>query len=545
MEKLTYPANWSSAILEELLIYVLGGDWGKDNTFNDPNYIDVLCIRASELRNWDKERGETAALRKVKKSSLERRELREGDIILEISGGGPDQPVGRTALIDRAVLSKKTEYKKICTNFFRLIRPSIEINSTYLNLYLQSFYKSGKISEYQAGSNNLRNLKFNDYTQIEVPIAPLNEQKRIVAKIEELFSELDNGIAALKTAREQLKVYRQAILKHAFEGKLTAKWREENADKLEAAEQIIIRIQKERNAHYQQQLEAWKAAVKEWEAKDKKGTKPSKPRKYIPKKLEFHLNNNLFKIPSSWKWVNFSDLIFSIRGGTTIPPIDTVTSLPILRSSSIRSGELILKEIRFLSEDSNICRDDFVCSSDLLFSRLNGTLEFVGVCAVVPKHFPKNLLYPDRLYRAKLVISEMAKFCEYYFSSPLIRKNIEKKAKSTAGHKRISIPDITEQLIPLMDTTEMLVLSDLLSAQFSIINKIKTDLDKSLLEAETLRQSILKKAFSGKLVTQDPNDEPANKLLTRIKAEKEQQKKSVKKLPTKQDLIEVSNEAYN
>ncbi|MDP0971844.1 type I restriction endonuclease subunit S, partial [Klebsiella pneumoniae] len=79
----------------------------------------------------------------------------------------------------------------------------------------------------------------------------LNEQKRIVAKIEELFSELDNGIAVLKTAREQLKVYRQAVLKHAFEGKLTAQWRAENQDKLESPEQLLTRIQQEREARYQ------------------------------------------------------------------------------------------------------------------------------------------------------------------------------------------------------------------------------------------------------------------------------------------------------
>ena len=72
----------------------------------------------------------------------------------------------------------------------------------------------------------------------DFPLPPFNEQKRIVAKIEELFSELDNGIAALKTARAQLKVYRHAVLKHAFEGKLTAKWREENADKLESPQQL-------------------------------------------------------------------------------------------------------------------------------------------------------------------------------------------------------------------------------------------------------------------------------------------------------------------
>ena len=83
---------------------------------------------------------------------------------------------------------------------------------------------------------------------------------RIVTKIEELFSELDNGIGSLKTAQAQLKVYRQALLKHAFEGKLTAQRRADNPDKLETAAALQQRIARERQARYQQQLADWQTA---------------------------------------------------------------------------------------------------------------------------------------------------------------------------------------------------------------------------------------------------------------------------------------------
>ena len=96
-----------------------------------------------------------------------------------------------------------------------------------------------------------------------LPVPPLNEQHRIVAKIEELFSELDKGIESLKAARAKLNIYRQAVLKHAFEGKLTAQWREETKDKLETPEQLLAHIKQEREARYEQQLQEWKAAVKE------------------------------------------------------------------------------------------------------------------------------------------------------------------------------------------------------------------------------------------------------------------------------------------
>lgn len=148
------------------------------------------------------------------------------------------------------------------------------------------------------------------------PLPPVNEQKRIVAKIEELFSELDSGIAALKTAREKLKLYRQAVLKHAFEGKLTAQWREENKDKLETPEQLLARIQKEREARYQQQLEEWKAAVKVWEENGKEGKKPGKPKEFV-KQGEIGVGSKLGNdIPETWSR-EFIGHVFSVHVGAT------------------------------------------------------------------------------------------------------------------------------------------------------------------------------------------------------------------------------------
>lgn len=215
------PEGWKWQRLEDALDFVIGGDWGKDENFNDPNYGDAYCIRGAEIKNWNEEKGRTASLRKIKLSNIEKRRLIEGDILVEISGGGPEQPVGRTVLIDKSVLSYKPDVPKICTNFLRLIRPKDFVESKFLDLYLKLFYHSGEIVKYQAGSNNLRNLKFPDYVKINFPLPPKDEQQQIVSKIEELFSELDKGIEELKTAQQQSKVYRQAVLKWAFEGKLT------------------------------------------------------------------------------------------------------------------------------------------------------------------------------------------------------------------------------------------------------------------------------------------------------------------------------------
>ena len=132
-------------------------------------------------------------------------------------------------------------------------------------------------------------------------LPPLNEQRRIVAKIEELFSELDKGIESLKAARAKLNVYRQAVLKYAFEGKLTAQWREENKDKLETPEQLLARIKQEREARYEQQLKEWKAALKKWEESGKSGKKPAKPKPVNdPSPISQEDREHLLDLPDRW-----------------------------------------------------------------------------------------------------------------------------------------------------------------------------------------------------------------------------------------------------
>jgi type I restriction enzyme S subunit len=222
------PLNWSSSKLEELFVFVVGGDWGKDSESADEDYVDVLCIRGSEFKHWKTNKGKTASVRRIKKSSLETRKLYSGDILIEISGGGPDQPVGRTVLIDEDSLTHHNELDKVCTNFLRLARPSSHINSAYLNYYLQNFYNTGEITNYQGGSNNLRNLKFKEYVTISIPIAPLNEQIRIANKLDRVLAKVDVAQARLEKIPTLLKRFRQSVLAAATSGELTREWRREN-----------------------------------------------------------------------------------------------------------------------------------------------------------------------------------------------------------------------------------------------------------------------------------------------------------------------------
>jgi len=151
--------------------------------------------------------------------------------------------------------------------------------------------------------------------QLQVSLPPLKEQHRIVKKIEQLFSELDQGIKSLKTARDKLKIYRQSLLKQAFEGKLTENWRLENVDKLETAEELLKRIKTERELRYQQQVDDWKKKVKAWENQGKDGKKPAKPRKI--KELSPISEVELRELPYGWFWEKLGWMTCAVGYGTS------------------------------------------------------------------------------------------------------------------------------------------------------------------------------------------------------------------------------------
>lgn len=442
------PTGWAKASLNELLDFVIGGDWGQAPEHTDPNYVPVLCIRASEVRNWKAEKGSTAALRCVKRSSLETRRLKEGDIVIEISGGGPDQPVGRTLLIDKECLAKKPDIPKICTNFFRLMRPSVHIESSFLQLFLEHFYATRDMSRYQGGSNNLRNLKFDDYLSIEIPLAPSHEQRRIVAKIEELFSELDKGIEALTTAREQLKAYRIAILH--------------------------------------------------------KGVCDEQGKLYPVRPLDDLIG------PIEQGWSPTCDLNRPADDG----------EWAIIKTTVVQPMSYLPKECKPFPSGLTPRPDIEIQDGDILMTRKGPRIR-TGVVCYVTKARPRSMLC-DTVYRFRakedLIDPE---YLELALNSPHVVREIDsKKAGISESGISLNHSRVRAVRIPVVASKEQqrrIVAA--LKENLEYVERTDAVIENEILRVGALRQSILKQAFSGQLVAQDLNDEPASVLLERIRAE--------------------------
>ena len=359
------------------------------------------------------------------------------------------------------------------------------------------------------------------------PLPPYQEQRRIVAKIEDLFSELDKGIESLKTARRQLEVYRQSVLKHAFEGKLTAQWREENKDKLETPEQLLARIKQERAGRYEQQLQEWKAAGKTWEESGEPSKRPARPSKLKEiSQLSLTETEILPSLPGGWSYLRLGLVINEPKYGTSKKCDYNYEGTGVLRIPNVVRGVVDASDLKGAHFEEDEKRTHALRNGDILVIRSNGSISIVGKCAIISKA-EEQYLYAGYLIRLRS--NPRALLPDYLaalLSSHLLRTQIEHKAKSTSGVNNINSGEIQSLIVPLCSLSEQEVVIERLSASLSAIDAIEAEIDNQLLKADALRQSVLKIAFAGQLVAQDPNDEPASVLLTRIKVEKEQASKS-------------------
>lgn len=361
---------------------------------------------------------------------------------------------------------------------------------------------------------------FDQIGAFQIKLPPPKEQKRIVAKIEELFSELDKGIENLKTARQQLEIYRQAVLKQAFEGKLTANWREKNKDKLETTSELLERIKQERETSYQQQLEEWKSTLKAWEEKGKEGKKPAKPRK--PEEVTRHSEEKLSQLvflPHGWAWLQIKDLCDVVRGGSPRPAGDPRYydgDIPFLKVADItRTSNAHLETYSYTIKKAGLQKTRKVAANTLLLSNSGATLGVPKICLI-------EATFNDGI-AAFLGLNKNHLLYHYYFWTSKTKKL--RAINQGAAQPNLNTDLIQEVFFPLCSSDEMIEVTNEIEKKLSVCDQICEEIERNLQKAEALRQSILKRAFSGRLVAQDPKDEPASVLLERIKAEKSSAKK--------------------
>ena len=221
-------------------------------------------------------------------------------------------------------------------------------------------------------------------------------------------------------------------------------------------------------------------------------------------------------------WATVGQLLARSEYGTSVKCSYEAEGLPVLRIPNIVAGDIDLADIKYATRSLPIGAETALAKGDVLMCRTNGSVSLVGKTAVVNTELEPHHSFASYLLRFRLIEAEtMPKWFHIYVTSQLGRVFIEQHAASSAGQNNVSLSLIHTMPLPLPPLAEQNRIVVEVERRLSVIRQEENAVEANLMRAERLRQSILKEAFSGRLVPQDPSDEPASLLLERIRAERE------------------------
>ena len=333
-------------------------------------------------------------------------------------------------------------------------------------------------------------------------LPPLPEQRRIVAEIEKQFTRLDAAETALKRVEANLKRYRASVLKAACEGKLVpteAELAEAEGRDYEPADQLLERILAERRAR--------------WESQEKRKGKYKEPASPDI--------SDLPELPEGWVWATVDQIILkSPQNGIYKPKSLYGDGIPILRIEDYQDFHVRahdqLKRLRITAEEASTYG---LAANQLIINRVNSP-SHLGKTLLVPDHF-SPAVFESNMMRVVPSRSMVPPFLAHYLRSPEGRVRLTSHAKWAVNQASINQSDVCTTPVPVPPLVEQRRIIAEVERSLSIIQQSESTVEASLKRVERLRQSILKQAFCGQLVPQDPDDEPASVLLESIRAERE------------------------
>lgn len=477
------PAGWVWAKLEELVIDykndIVDGPFGSN--LHASEYVDqgVPLIR---LQNIDRNRFLRKNIRFIsykKADELKRHSYSPNDIVITKLG----EPLAKACLIPEDI-----QKGIVVADVVRM-----RVNHPYLSKrYIVYCINSDAVIRQlpRAKGSTRPRLNLANIRAIKIPLAPLPEQYRIVSGIEELFAKLDSGILAALKVKALLKQYHLSILTYAIDGKLTKRWREINDHykKNESVRSVLDRLRKEQKIDEQYESQ-------------------------IPPLLY----EGFPQLPEGWEYVKLNTICKLITKGESpkwqgFDYIDN--GITFVRSENVLYGQLdISNAAKIPKEFHSKLRRSQLKPDDVLINLVGAS---IGRCSIVPASLLEaNINQAVGLIRVNHgIVSPL--YLMYLLLSPQMQQNIHRKEVETA-RPNISLIDVNELLVPICPLTEQYQITKEVQQLLSVSEVNKKIVEENIASIQRLQQSILKYVFEGKLVRPDSHDEPAEKLLERIK----------------------------
>ena len=342
-------------------------------------------------------------------------------------------------------------------NHAHVLRPRAGVEAGFLFHHLNAV----EYNRFVTGSTRLK-LPQAAMRLIPLNLAPQGEQRRIVAALEERLSDLDAATDSLERARSYVGVYRATLRRSAVEG------------------QLIDGRENSRNR--------------------RGGPQPWSP-----------------SVPQHWAWATVDQLAEVVEYGSSTKTHDK-GDVAVLRMGNIVDGELSWDKLRYLPRSHEEFPKLFLKKGDIVFNRTNSP-ELVGKTAVVDVD-DRVASFASYLLRVRLLPRMLPDFFAAFLNSTYSRAWISAVVTQQVGQANVNGSKLRALQLPVPPLDEQRAIVAEMKGRLTSINRLAAEIDVQLARAARLRQSILKHAFEGKLVPQDPSDEPASVLLDRIRRER-------------------------
>jgi type I restriction enzyme, S subunit len=496
------PIGWASAQLGCLVDVIRGVTYRKEESRRTHETGLIPILRANNIQ--DCLAFEDLVYVPAKFVS-EVQMLRSGDIVVAASSGS-------RAIVGKAAQLREPWHGSFGAFCFAL-RPELLFDARYVGWFLHTKEYRNRVSTASAGVN-INNLRAEHIEAIPIRVPPPREQERIADVLDELLSDLDSGVASLERARETLKVYRASVLNAAIDGTLTEEWRAQHPH-TESASELLNRILAERHRRWQEeQLAKYKAKghepPKDWNAKYKQPVVPDA--------------KDLPSVPSGWCWATVDQLAAPEQNAITDGPFGsnlktehyTDNGPRVIRLQNIKDGVFADARAHISNAHYVLLQKHRVRGGDIVIAALGDNL-------------PRSCVVPDSVGPA-VVKADCIRFkpsahvaaqCINFFLNAMPTRTRVAKIIHGVGRPRMNLDEIRSIFLPIPPQSEQEEIVEVVEDQLSVIDHLERDLEQRMKAAQGLRQATLRQAFSGKLVAQNPSDEPALELLKRIAADRE------------------------
>lgn len=480
------PSNWVWTRLGDICNYIQRG--------KSPKYVDLspIFVISQKCVQWNGFDLTKARYTSEETKYTEERFLLPNDILWNSTGTGT---VGRLCILKDDIANQKM----VADSHVTVVRTSKSLLPQCIHKYLISNNVQSNLDSMTTGSTNQKELNLTSVKNLIIPLPPLEEQKRIVEKLDSLFEKIQKIKEIIEEVKEKTTSRREAILSKAFSGELTEKWRDENHT--ENARELLVKINDEK-------LKLWEGECKK--AEDEGRKKPAKPKLKTIDEMLVEAEEEPYKLPNNWVWTRLGD-ITEINPKKKILDFNDDEEISFIPMKAVSDETGKIEEMEY--EKYSKLKKGYTqfIEEDVLFAKITPCMEN-GKCAIA-KNLKNDIGYGTTEFHVlRCYQGIINKLLHIFLRQESFRKEAKYNMTGSVGFQRVPVDFLKTALFPLPPLEEQKEIVRVLDKVFEEENRI-SELISLENKIEILEKTILDRAFRGELGTGNNDDEPAIELL--------------------------------